>query len=117
MDREKFCERLRQARLESGLKQESVAKFMNLPISAISIIESGSRKVDVFELLKLAELYNKPVEWFLNEGKKHQKRRWYDKDPLVAEAIALMQIAPVKYKKSTAHAIIGFLKKGSLVKE
>ena len=53
MDREKFCERLRQARLESGLKQESVAKFMNLPISAISIIESGSRKVDVFELLKL----------------------------------------------------------------
>lgn len=117
MDREKFCERLRQARLESGLKQESVAKFMNLPISAISIIESGSRKVDVFELLKLSELYNKPVEWFLNEGKKHQKRRWYDKDPLVAEAIALMQIAPVKYKKSTAYAIIGFLKKGSLVKE
>ncbi len=117
MDREKFCEKLKQARIESGLKQENVAKFMNLPISAISVIESGVRKVDIFELMKLAELYNKPVEWFYNEDKKHQKRRWYDKDALVSEAISLIHVAPVKIKKSTAHAIIGFLKKGKLVKD
>lgn len=117
MDRDKFCEKLKKARAESGLKQESVAKFMNLPISAISIMEAGARKVDVFELIKLAELYNKPIEWFFNEDKKHEKRRWYDKDPLVAEAISLLQVAPLKFKKSTAHAIIGFLKKGNLVKD
>jgi len=44
MDRKKFCQKLRKARIEAGLKQEDVAKYMNLPISAISVMESGARK-------------------------------------------------------------------------
>ncbi len=50
MDRKTFCQKLRKARIEAGLKQEHVAKHLNLPISAISVMESGARKVDVFEL-------------------------------------------------------------------
>ena len=112
MDRKKFCQKLKRARIESGLKQEDVAKFMNLPISAISVMESGSRKVDVFELMKLAELYKKPVEWFFHEHSSIERRRWYDLDPVLSESIELLRQAPTKLQKSAAFGIIGFLNSG-----
>jgi len=43
MDKKEFCEKLKTARIEAGFKQEHVAKHMNLPISAISVMEAGSR--------------------------------------------------------------------------
>lgn len=113
MDRKKFCQKLKKARIEAGLKQEEVAKYMNLPISAISVIESGARKVDVFELMKLAEFYNKPVEWFFHDHNNTQKRRWYDLDPILSESIELLRQAPLKLQKSAAYGIIGFLKQGN----
>lgn len=110
MDREIFCKKLKQARVEAGLKQEDVAKHMNLPISAISVMESGVRKIDVFELLKLADYYNKPVEWFFHEHNDNLKRRWYDLDPVLSEAVELLRQAPTRLQKSAASGIIGFLK-------
>ena len=115
MDRKKFCHKLRKARIEAGLKQEHVAKHLNLPISAISVMESGTRKVDVFELMLLSEFYNKPIEWFFHEHNSVQKRRWYDLDPVLSEAVDLMRQAPTKLQKSAAYAIIGFLKQGGFV--
>lgn len=112
MDRKKFCQKLKRARIEAGLKQEDVAKHMNLPISAISVMESGARKVDVFELLKLAEFYNKPVEWFFHDHNSLQRRRWYDLDPILSESVELLRQAPTKLQKSAAYGIIGFLKQG-----
>ncbi len=116
MNRKELSKKLRLARIESGLKQEEIAELMNLPISGISVIEKGSRKVDVIELLKFAQYYNKPVEWFLYDKKDTNNRRWYDKDQKLAEAITLLQKAPIKYQKSCACAIIGFLKESGLVK-
>jgi len=110
MDRKKFCQKLKKARVEAGLKQEDVAKFMKLPISAISVMESGARKVDVFELMKLSEFYNKPIEWFFHDHNNTQKRRWYDLDPVLSESIELLRQAPLKFQKSAAFGIIGFLK-------
>ena len=109
MDRRKFCQKLRRARLEAGLKQEDVAKYMNLPISAISVMEAGTRKVDVFELIKLSDFYNKPIEWFFHEHNTTIKRRWYDLDPVLSEAVELLRQAPGRLQKSAAHGIIGFL--------
>ena len=103
MNRKELSKKLRLARIESGLKQEEIAELMNLPISGISVIEKGSRKVDVIELLKFAQYYNKPVEWFLYDKQDTNSRRWYDK-------------ARIKYQKSCACAIIGFLKESGLVK-
>lgn len=117
MDRKKFCVKLKRARVESGLKQEDVARFMNLPISAISVMESGQRKVDVFELIKLSELYNKPVEWFFHEHNPMHKRRWYDLDPILSESVELLRKAPAKLQRSAAYGIIGFLKQGGFVAE
>lgn len=115
MDRIKFCKKIKQARIEAGLKQEDVARMMNLPISAISVIEAGTRKIDVFELIKLAEFYNKPIEWFFHEHNPLVKRRWYDLDPVLSESIDLLRKAPAKLQRSAAFGIIGFLKQGGFV--
>lgn len=110
MDRKKFCHKLKRARVEAGMKQEDIAKLLNLPISAISVMESGARKIDVLELIKLSKYYNKPIEWFFHEHNSTQKRRWYDLDPTLSEAVELLRVAPAKLQKSTACGIIGFLK-------
>ena len=116
MDKKTLSSKLKQARIEAGLKQEEIAKFMKLPISAISVIENGSRKVDVIELTKFAQYYFKPVDWFFNDGKSQYNRRWYDHEKTLSEAMELFRKAPNKYQKSCAYAIIGFLKNGGLVK-
>lgn len=116
MNRKELSRRLKLARIESGLKQEEIASLMNLPISGISVTEKGTRKVDVIELLKFAKYYNKPVEWFLHEDNEQNSRRWYDNDPKLTEAINLLKKAPIKYQKSCACAIIGFLKESGLLK-
>lgn len=110
MDRKIFCQKLKKARVEAGLKQEDVARHMNLPISAICVMETGTRKIDVFELIELANLYNKPVEWFFHEDNNPQRRRWYDLDSVLSEAVELLRLAPTKLQKSAAFGIIGFLK-------
>lgn len=61
-----FTERLRTARLESGLTQVQVAKKLKRPQSYVSNIESGQQRVDVVELHKFAKLYNKNITWFIN---------------------------------------------------
>src|ERR1044072_2070593 len=66
-DRNQFCLRLKQARQEAKLKQEVVARYLQIPTSAVSSFESGSRKLDAFELFMLAKLYQKPMEWFFSE--------------------------------------------------
>ena len=116
MNGKEVSKKLKKARIESGLKQEEIAELMNLPISGIPVIEKGNRKVDVLELIKFAEFYSKPIEWFFREETQTNYRRWYDKDDKLAEAFYLLQKAPVKYQKSCACAIIGFLKESGLVK-
>lgn len=116
MNKIELSKKLKLARIESGLKQEEIAELMSLPISAISVIEKGTRKVDVIELLKFAEFYSKPVEWFLHEKITTNYRRWYDKDKKLSEALELLHKAPLKYQKGCACAIIGFLKESGLTK-
>lgn len=116
MERMEFCSRLKTARIEAGLKQQDVAKVMDVPISTISVIESGIRKLDVMELIQLAKMYNKPVEWFFRNKEGIQSRRWYDREPLSAEALDLFRKAPIKVQKSVASAVIAFLKTGDIFK-
>jgi len=60
-----FLKRLRQARLEAGLRQEEVARKLNRPQSFVSKIESGERRVDVVELEDLSRLYRKSLNFFV----------------------------------------------------
>lgn len=116
MNKKELSKKLKTARIEAGLKQEEIAAHMGLPISAISMIENGTRKVDVIELSKIASFYAKPVEWFLYGDSRESDRRWYDNDKKLSEALKLLKRAPLKYQKSCACAIIGFLKESGLIK-
>jgi transcriptional regulator with XRE-family HTH domain len=67
-DRKTLGERLREAREYLGFSQEEVATFLGVSRSALSLIETGQRKVDALELKKLAGLYKRPVGYFTGEA-------------------------------------------------
>lgn len=56
---------LRKARESLGLSQAEVAEEVGLPRPAISLIESGRRSVSSLELAKFADLYRRPLSYFL----------------------------------------------------
>lgn len=66
-DRKALAERLREAREYLGFSQDQVATFLRVSRSALSLIETGQRKVDALELKTLAGLYKRPVAYFTGE--------------------------------------------------
>ena len=58
--------RLRSARERRKITQQTAGAAVGLQRSAISLMESGQRQVSTLELTRLAELYGRPVEWFVN---------------------------------------------------
>jgi transcriptional regulator with XRE-family HTH domain len=62
---ERFLEKLRAARLDAGLTQADVCRKLRRPQSFLSKIESGERRLDVIELQEIAELYRRPIGFFV----------------------------------------------------
>jgi transcriptional regulator with XRE-family HTH domain len=60
-----FIERMKKARIESGLRQIDVAKKMKRPQSYISRVESGEYRLDILEVKRFSQLYKKSIEYFL----------------------------------------------------
>lgn len=60
-----FIERMKKARLESGLRQIDVAKKMKRPQSYISRVESGEYRLDILEVKRFAKIYGKSVDYFV----------------------------------------------------
>jgi len=60
-----IIEKLKKARIESGLKQEDVAMKLKKPQSYVSKIENGERRVDAAELKELAKIYKKETSYFI----------------------------------------------------
>jgi transcriptional regulator with XRE-family HTH domain len=56
-DRAALGARLKETREYRGFSQDDVARYLGVPRSAISLIESGARGLDILELRKLAKLY------------------------------------------------------------
>jgi len=71
-DRRDLGMRLREAREYLGFSQDEVAKYLNIPRTALSHIESGQRRVDALELKKLAGLYKRPVSFFVGQTQKDE---------------------------------------------
>lgn len=63
-----FLKRLKQARKEAGLTQKHVAKIVGKTQSFISKCESGERRVDILELKVFADLYGKPLDYFIDDS-------------------------------------------------
>jgi len=64
-EHKRLIDRIVKARKEAGLSQVKAAKLLGKSQSYISKIEVAQRKIDVIELKRLAELYNKPMGYFL----------------------------------------------------
>lgn len=54
-----------EAREKSGLTQKQVAETKIVTQSELSKLENGARRVDFLLLIKLAELYNRPINFFV----------------------------------------------------
>ena len=67
LQRAELAGRLKEAREYLELSQDEVARELGVPRTAISLLESGQRKVDALELQKLAHLYQRPVGYFTGE--------------------------------------------------
>ena len=61
-DRIALAARLKEMREYLKLSQEDVAQMLKIPRSAISLIESGERRVEAVELKRFAEIYQCPLE-------------------------------------------------------
>jgi transcriptional regulator with XRE-family HTH domain len=68
-DRKLLCALLVQAREEANMTQKQIADTGIVSQSEISKIENGQRKVEHVVLLKLAELYEKNISFFIPKKK------------------------------------------------
>jgi transcriptional regulator with XRE-family HTH domain len=64
------------ARERAGLKQSEVAARLGLPASYLSKIENGTRRLDVIELIQIAEAMDTdPAEIVREVGRRRPRRR------------------------------------------
>jgi Zn-dependent peptidase ImmA (M78 family)/DNA-binding XRE family transcriptional regulator len=83
MDAAELAGRLRRARENAGLTQETVADAIGVPRTSIVQMEAGKRAVSSLELEKLARLFGRGIEDFVGES------------PFVDDPVAvLLRIAP-----------------------
>ena len=64
-DHQRIVNKLKNTRIEIGLDQKQVAKLLGRTQSFVSKIESGQRKIDIVLLKEIAQIYKKPVDYFL----------------------------------------------------
>jgi len=60
-----LVERLKKARIGAGFDQNEIAKLLGMSQSYVSKMESGQRKIDIFQLKNLAKIYKKSLDYFL----------------------------------------------------
>ena len=105
---EKLGERLRLARESRGLTQNAVAAEVGLQNSAVSLLESGKRQVSTLELTHFAELYGRPIEWFVNPDAPLE-------DPVLALFRAEPSLKNETVEKQARHCIRLFSAGASLI--
>ncbi len=60
-----LSQKLIEARETAGLSQQQVEESGTVSQSELSKIENGQRRIEFLVLLKLAELYSQPIEFFI----------------------------------------------------
>ena len=60
--------KLKEARTSAEMSQAQVAGLLNRPQSFISKVETRDRRVDFVELLELASIYGKTINFFADDG-------------------------------------------------
>jgi Zn-dependent peptidase ImmA (M78 family)/DNA-binding XRE family transcriptional regulator len=60
--------RISQARLDLGMTQAELGHAIGLDRTAVAKLEAGSRKVSATELVALASVLDRPIDWFVVES-------------------------------------------------
>ena len=58
------------ARHEADLKQSDVERKMKWSTGILSDVENRDRRLDIIELMDLAKVYKKPLEYFIKDCEK-----------------------------------------------
>ncbi|MCA9994718.1 MAG: ImmA/IrrE family metallo-endopeptidase [Anaerolineales bacterium] len=66
IDSQELGSRLQQARKRAGLTQAAVAEALSMSRTTITAVEKGERKIKAEELVKLSEIYGRPVSEFVH---------------------------------------------------
>jgi len=64
--------KLQQAREDAGLSQEQLASMLGCAQSTLSNYEKGKRRIYLTQLENIAEILNKPIEYFLESNNHHE---------------------------------------------
>jgi len=64
-DHKYTVEQLKKARQDAGLDQAEVAKLLDKTQSHVSKVEAGQRRIDIVALKEFAQIYKKPLDYFL----------------------------------------------------
>lgn len=91
--------RLKEMREYLSLSQEEVSKMLQIPRSAISLIESGERKVDALELKRFAEIYQCSIEYFTGTA---------EQAPGASREIAFLAKAAAKLSEKDREELVRF---------
>ena len=60
-----YCKRLRDLREDNDLKQEDIAKILNITKQAYGRYEKGTRKLSIEDLVKLCDFYNVSADYII----------------------------------------------------
>jgi len=60
-----LVDKLIKAREEKNLTQVKVAKLLKRTQSYVSKIEAGQRRIDIIQLKQFADIYKKPLDFFI----------------------------------------------------
>lgn len=74
--RQSIGARARLARDQAGLRQEDVAARLGIPRPSVAEYEAGRRDLSSVELAALADLFAKPIQWFLLSGDEGAASSW-----------------------------------------
>lgn len=73
LDRIELGKKLKESREYLNLSQDEVAKEVGISRAAISLVESGQRRVEVLELKEFARIYQKSASFFTGQETEESK--------------------------------------------
>jgi transcriptional regulator with XRE-family HTH domain len=79
--------RIQQAREEDGITQEELAARLGCTQSALSNYELGKRRLYLNLLTQIAQVLNRPLEYFLDSSAGEDEKKDGDKSALLADPV------------------------------
>ena len=69
------AKRLRAARLQRGVSQESAGQAIGVSFQQMQKYEKGTNRITAAKLFQLATLYDLPIQWFFDDAESPARNR------------------------------------------